>query len=325
MNDIHAKIAATGAYVPPTIITNKDFEKIIDTSDEWITSRTGIGQRHFADGENTSEVGAKAALEILRKSNVDPLDVDLIIVATATGDMDFPSTACLVQGIIGAKNAVAFDVAAACSGFIFAMSIADKYIKSGVYKNALVIGAEVISKILDYTDRTTCVLFGDGAAGVLLTASQIGGVLAEVMGSDGTKGMSLFGGECLPKHAFSNFDGVDRRKLHMDGQAIFDFATRQTPKCIKELLEKSGVDKEQLKYVIPHQANRRIVQVFARKLGIPMEKFYVNIEKYGNTSSASIPIALNEMMENGLLSEGDNIAMAGFGGGLTWGALLLQI
>lgn len=319
------KIAFTGAYVPPYIVKNTDLEKIVDTTDEWIQSRSGIMQRHFAQGENTSELATKAALDMMRKGNIDPLDIDLIIVATASGDFDFPSTACLVQGNIGAKNALAFDVSAACSGFIFALSIADKYIKTGVYRNALVIGAEVLSKILDYDDRTTCVLFGDGAAGVFLTKSETGGILAEEMGSDGTGGMSLFGGECLSGHAFTPMQGQERRKLQMDGKAIFDFATRQTPKCIKSLLTKANMDAEKLKYVIPHQANRRIVQVFARKLGIPMDKFYVNIEEYGNTSSASIPIALNEMMEKGLLTQGDYILIAGFGGGLTWGAMLLEM
>ncbi len=297
----------------------------VDTSDEWIRSRSGIEKRHFSEGENTSDIAAKAALDILKNGNINPLDIDLIIVATVSPDYTTPSTACLVQSKIGASHAVAFDLSAACSGFIFSVSVADKFIKTGVYRNALVIGAEVLSKHLNFKDRSTCVLFGDGAGGVFLEKAEEGGILAEEMGSDGGRGMSLTCAEKKASHIFNSAQAAEDSFLHMDGRAIFDFATRQTPKCILHLLEKSGVSIEQLKYVIPHQANARIVEIISRKTKIPLEKFYMNISEYSNTSAATIPIALNEMMQKGFLQAGDYILMAGFGGGLTWGGLLIKI
>ena len=230
-----------------------------------------------------------------------------------------------MQSKIGASNAVAFDLNAACSGFIFAVSTADKFIKTGIYRNALVIGAEVLSKHLDFKDRGTCVLFGDGSGGVFLENAEEGGILAEEMGSDGNRGMSLTCAEKKASHIFNNEAEEEDNFLHMDGRAIFEFATRQTPKCILNLIEKSGIASEKLKYIIPHQANARIVEIISRKTKIPLEKFYMNISEYSNTSAATIPIALNEMMQKGLLQKGDYILMAGFGGGLTWGGLLIKI
>ncbi len=322
---IFSKIKSTGSYVPEKIITNDMLSQYVDTSDEWIRSRSGIEKRHFSEGENTSDIAAKAALDILKNGNINPLDIDLIIVATVSPDYTTPSTACLVQSKIGASHAVAFDLSAACSGFIFSVSVADKFIKTGVYRNALVIGAEVLSKHLNFKDRSTCVLFGDGAGGVFLEKAEEGGILAEEMGSDGGRGMSLTCAEKKASHIFNSAQAAGDSFLHMDGRAIFDFATRQTPKCILHLLEKSGVSIEQLKYVIPHQANARIVEIISRKTKIPLEKFYMNISEYSNTSAATIPIALNEMMQKGFLQAGDYILMAGFGGGLTWGGLLIKI
>ncbi len=323
---IFSKILFTGAYVPENPISNDDLAKIVDTNDEWIRSRSGIGQRYFSNGENTSDIAAKAGWDVLKKGNIDPKQIDLIIVATVSGDYTTPSTACLVQAALGADNAVAFDVSAACSGFIFAMSIADKYLKSGVYRNALVIGSEVLSKYLDFEDRTTCVLFGDGSAGVYLEASEEpGGILAEDMGSDGARGLALTCGYRKAENGFFGTDRSENSSLQMDGRAVFDFATRQTPKCIRTLLEKSGVPQEKIRYVIPHQANVRIVEVISRKLKIPMEKFYLNLDQYGNTSSATIPIALNEMMTKGMLQKDDIILIVGFGGGLTWGGMIMQL
>lgn len=322
---IYSKILFTGAYVPENSISNDDLSTIVDTNDEWIRTRSGIEQRYFSRGENTSDIAAKAGLDVLNKGNINPKDIDLIIVATVSGDYTTPSTACLVQVALGAENAVAFDISAACSGFIFAMSVADKYIRSGVYRNALVIGAEVLSKYLDFTDRGTCVLFGDGAAGVYMEASDTPGILAEDMGSDGSRGLAL---TCGHRKAENGFFGTNRDEnsfLQMDGRAVFDFATRQTPKCIRILLEKSGIPLEKIRYVIPHQANIRIVEVISRKLKIPMEKFYMNLNQYGNTSSATIPIALNEMMEKGMLQKDDIILIVGFGGGLTWGGMMIQL
>ncbi|MEY8320066.1 beta-ketoacyl-ACP synthase III [Lachnospiraceae bacterium 46-61] len=322
---IFSKIKSTGYYVPEKIITNNILSQYVDTSDEWIRSRSGIEKRHFSEGENTSDIAAKAALDILKNGNVNPLDINLIIVATVSPDYTTPSVACLVQSKIGASNAVAFDLNAACSGFIFAVSTADKFIKTGIYKNALVIGAEVLSKHLNFKDRGTCVLFGDGSGGVFLESAEEGGILAEEMGSDGNKGMSLTCAEKKASHIFNHEIVEEDNFLHMDGRAIFDFATRQTPKCILNLIEKSGIDAEKLKYIIPHQANARIVEIISRKTKIPLEKFYMNISEYSNTSAATIPIALNEMVQKGLLQKGDYILMAGFGGGLTWGGLLIKI
>lgn len=319
-----SKILYTGSYVPDQIIKNNRLSELVDTNDEWIISRTGIKQRHITIDENTSDLAAKAAESIMKKGGINPLDVELIIVATISGDYMIPSTACLVQHKIGAVNAVAFDLTAACSGFIYGLSVADKFIKSGVYKNAIVIGAEVLSKYIDWNDRVTCVLFGDGAAGAYLERSDYGGLIAENIGSDGSRGMSLTSGNVLPKNAFNELSEESDMYIRMDGKAIFDFATRQIPKSIKALVEKTGIDIDEIKYVVPHQANSRIVEVIARKIKVPFEKFYLNIGDYGNTSSASIPIALNEMADKGMLERGDKIILTGFGGGLTWGSILIE-
>lgn len=320
-----SKITATGACVPDMVITNDDMAKIVDTSDEWISSRSGIRRRHFSQGENTSDIAAKAAEMIIKKAGINPLDIELLIVATVSADYTTPSTSCLVQSKIGAENAVAFDIGAACSGFIFGLSIADKYIKSGIYKNAVVIGAEVLSKYLDFEDRGTCVLFGDGAAGVLLQATEERtGILAEEIGSDGAEGMALTGGFSPAGNAFNHIEKTAKRDLYMDGRAIFDFATRNVPKSVKKLLDNAQFNADDLDFVLPHQANSRIVEIISRKLKVPMDKFYMNMDEYGNTSSASIPIALNEMTEKGLIKSGDIGVLTGFGAGLTWGSMLVK-
>lgn len=320
-----SKITATGACVPDMVITNDDMAKIVDTSDEWISSRSGIRRRHFSQGENTSDIATKAAEMIIKKAGINPLDIELLIVATVSADYTTPSTSCLVQSKTGAENAVAFDIGAACSGFIFGLSIADKYIKSGIYKNAVVIGAEVLSKYLDFEDRGTCVLFGDGAAGVLLQATEERtGILAEEIGSDGAKGMALTGGYSPAGNAFNHIEKTAKRDLYMDGRAIFDFATRNVPKSVKKLLDNAQFNADDLDFVLPHQANSRIVEIISRKLKVPMDKFYMNMDEYGNTSSASIPIALNEMTEKGLIKSGDMGVLTGFGAGLTWGSMLVK-
>ena len=319
-----SKILYTGRYVPEKFVKNDDISKIVDTSDEWISSRTGIKNRYISDGDNTSDIAAKTALNILSKGNINALDIELIIVATVSSDYSTPSTACLVQAKIGAKNAVAFDITAACSGFVYALSVADKFIKSGVYRNVLVIGAEVLSKILDWEDRTTCVLFGDGGAGVFIERSDNGGILTEDLGSDGQKGMSLTGSYIAPSNAFNSIKKLPLSYLEMDGRAIFQFATRQIPQSIENIIKKSGIRLEEIKYVIPHQANSRIIESISKKTGINIKKFYLNMENYGNTSSASIPIALDEMVEKGMIIRGDKILFTGFGGGLTWGSILVE-
>ncbi|MGL4789971.1 MAG: beta-ketoacyl-ACP synthase III, partial [Anaerotignaceae bacterium] len=306
-----SKIVSTGAYVPERIVTNDDLAQIVDTTDEWIVSRSGIGNRRFSDEENTSDLASKAAKSIIEKGSINPEEIELIIVATVSPDYTTPSVACLVQDYIGAKNAVAFDVGAACSGFVFAMSVADKFIKCNVYRNALVIGAEVLSKHLDFEDRGTCVLFGDGAGGAFLQASEEGGIIAENIGSDGSKGMALTGGVWPVVNAFNGKERVQDYSLKMDGRAIFDFATRQVPKSILKLLDETGINIDEIDIVVPHQANSRIVEVISRKVKIPLDKFYMNLFNYGNTSSATMPIALNELRDSGKIKKGNKVLLCG--------------
>lgn len=323
---ITSKIVATGAEIPAQVITNDDLAKIVDTNDEWISQRTGIKERHISGGENLSELATKAAKQILERANVDAKEIDLIIVATVTADYGTPSAACMVQKEIGADNAVAFDITAACSGFLFGLSVADKFIRCGVYKKALVIGGEVLSKIVDWTDRSTCVLFGDGAAGVLLERSEDEqGLVLEELGSQGSGYEVLTEGYTPASNAFNDVEPLQKQDyVYMDGREVFKFATKKIVSSVSHVMEKAGVTADDIKYFIPHQANARIVEVSAKKLKIPYEKFYMNIDRYGNTSAASIPIALNEMNEKNLLQKGDKIILCGFGGGLTWGSVLIN-
>jgi 3-oxoacyl-[acyl-carrier-protein] synthase-3 len=323
---IRSKIAATGAGIPEQVITNDDLAKIVDTSDEWISQRTGIRERHISGGEDLSFYAAKSANQILSRAGVAPEEVELIIVATVTADYGTPSAACMVQKEIGAVHAVAFDVTAACSGFLYAVSVADKFIRCGVYKNALVIGGEILSKIVDWTDRSTCVLFGDGAAGVLLERTETSeGVLVEELGAQGDMYEVLTEGRVPPANAFNQVEPLKGQDyVYMDGREVFKFATKKIVSSVSRVLEQAGITADEVKYFVPHQANARIVEVAAKKLKVPYERFYMNIQHYGNTSAASIPIALNEMFEKGLLEKGDKIILCGFGGGLTWGTVLIQ-
>lgn len=322
---ITSKIVATGAGLPEQIITNDDLAKIVDTSDEWISQRTGIKERRISSGENLSVLASRAAKQIIERAGIEAEEIDLIIVATCTADYGTPCLACMVQKEIGAVNAVAFDVTAACSGFLFATSVADKFIRCGVYKNALVIGGELLSKIIDWTDRSTCVLFGDGAAGVLLERTEgDDGIIIEELGSQGDMYEVLTAGYTAASNAFNDVPPLDKMDfVHMDGREVFKFATKKIAESVSRVMDKAGVTSEEIKYFVPHQANARIVEVAARKLDIPYEKFYMNIERFGNTSSASIPTALNEMNEKGLLQKGDKVILCGFGGGLSWGTILL--
>ncbi len=321
---VTSRIKATGAYAPAQIITNDDLARVIDTSDEWIRSRTGICSRHLSSGENTAEIAAKAGMQILERSKVAAEEIDLLIVGTITPDYLTPSVACMVQKELGLTNAVAFDVTAACSGFMYALSIADKYIRSGVYRNAIVIGAEVLSKIIDWTDRSTCCLFGDGAGGVYIEASEDAGILCEEMGSDGFSYEALIGGLVPPSNRFNDVPALSAMQfVEMDGRAVFKFATKTVSHSILQVLEKAGVKAGEVAHIIPHQANSRIVEIIAKKTMIPLEKFYLNLDHFANTSSATIPLALNEMNEKGMLKAGEKILMTGFGGGLTWGTVLL--
>ena len=317
-------IKAVDYYVPEKVVTNDDLSNIVETNDEWIATRTGIRRRHLSTGENTSEFCIEVGKKLLSKTNTNPEDVDLIIVATITSDYSTPSTAFLVQGALGCVNAWAFDLSAACSGFVYALSVADKFVKSGQYKKVLVFGAETLSKIVDWTDRATCVLFGDGAGGALVEPSEDSGIIDEDMHSKGEDGIKLTGGERKVRNMVCNPEEENKNYLEMDGRAIFNFATKTVPKSVSILLERNNLTVDDIKYIVPHQANSRIIEVVAKKLKTTMDKFFIDVDEFGNTSAASIPIALGHMDSKGLLKKGDYIIITGFGGGLTWGSTLIK-
>ena len=318
------KIISFGSYVPERVVKNEELQKVVDTSDEWISSRTGIKERRISEGDNTSDLAAKAAMVALKRTNLNPEDIDLIIVATTSPDNFTPATACVVQGLLGAVNAFCFDMNAACSGFLFALNTAAQFIKTGQCKTALVIGAEVLSKIVDWTDRNTCVLFGDGAGAVVVTASEVPGILSVHSGSDGSKGMVLTC-KASPLNNLFVKDETSNSYIAMNGKEVFKFAVKVIPDSVEKLLRDTNLTLQDIKYIVPHQANMRIIDFAAKKLEVDIDKFYVNLDRFGNTSAASIPIALNEMYEKGLLLKGDKIIAVGFGGGLTWGAALIEI
>ncbi|HEL1810780.1 TPA: ketoacyl-ACP synthase III [Streptococcus suis] len=322
----HAKISQVAHYLPKKIVTNDDLAQQMDTSDEWIRSRTGIGQRHIVTGETTSDLASQVARKLLEKSQLDASEIDFIIVATITPDASMPSTAAMVQAAIGAKKAFAYDLVAACSGFVFALSTAEKLLASGVYKRGLVIGAETLSRSVDWSDRSTAVLFGDGAGGVLLEACEQSSFLAEILRTDGSRGASLTAGIDQKETPFST-QSRQQPFIQMEGRAIFEFATRDVTATMAELLEQADMTVDCVDYFLLHQANIRILDKMARKLGVAREKFPANMDKYGNTSAASLPILLSECVESGMLrlDGSQTVLMAGFGGGLTWGTLLLQL
>ncbi|MBY5023308.1 beta-ketoacyl-ACP synthase III [Streptococcus suis] len=322
----HAKISQVAHYLPKKIVTNDDLTQQMDTSDEWIRSRTGIGQRHIVTGETTSDLASQVARKLLEKSQLDASEIDFIIVATITPDASMPSTAAMVQAAIGAKKAFAYDLVAACSGFVFALSTAEKLLASGVYKRGLVIGAETLSRSVDWSDRSTAVLFGDGAGGVLLEACEQPTFLAEILRTDGGRGASLTAGIDQKETPFST-QSRQQPFIQMEGRAIFEFATRDVTATMAELLEQADMTVDRVDYFLLHQANIRILDKMARKLGVAREKFPANMDKYGNTSAASLPILLSECVESGMLrlDGSQTVVLAGFGGGLTWGTLLLQL
>lgn len=318
------KIIGTGSYVPSNIVTNDDIAQFVDTNDKWISERTGIKERRISKDENTSIIAINAAKMALENSNIKPEELDLIILATATPDYFFPSTACLVQKELGAVNATCFDISAACTGFIYGISTATQFIKTGQSKTALVIGAEVLSKIMDWSDRNTCVVFGDAAGAAVLQRSDEKGMISIFTGSDGNGGEFL---ECpaVPlNNIFNGREEANKNKITMNGREIFKFATKIINQCIGKVLENTEYSLEDIKYIVPHQANIRIIEYTAKKLNIDVSKFYIDLDKYGNTSSASIPVALDEMVQKGLLNKGDKIILVGFGGGLTYGAELIE-
>lgn len=320
-------IIGTGSYVPEKTITNHDLENYVDTSDEWIVTRTGIKTRHFAD-ENTatSDLAFEASKKALEAAQLDAKEIDLIIVATITPDMSFPSTACILQDRLKATNAAAFDLSAACSGFLYSVTVAESMIKVGLYKNVLVVGAECLSKILDMKDRNTCVLFGDGAGAVVMGPVEEGrGILASDLGADGSGAEYL----TLPAGGSRNpatKETVENRMhyISMQGKGVFKFAIRAMNKASKKVVKAANLTVEDVDYLVPHQANIRIIEAAAKRLKLPMDKVKVNLDKYGNISAGSIPIALDEAVREGAITSGDHVVLVGFGGGLTWGSCLIK-
>lgn len=322
----YAKISQVAHYVPKQVVSNDDLAQVMETSDEWISSRTGIRKRHVSQTEQTSDLATEVARKLLAKGNLSADEIDFILVATITPDSTMPSTAAIVQANIGATSAFAYDLSAACSGFVFALSTAEKLIASGVYQKGIVIGAEVLSKSVDWSDRTTAVLFGDGAGGVLLEASHEPHFLAEKLRTDGSRGAHLTSGVTGLTSPFSDKEDSELY-LKMDGRAIFEFAVRDVTKSIADLLAEKDLTPAAIDTFLFHQANIRILQKMARKLGIEMDKIPANMMEYGNTSAASIPILLSECVENGnwKLDGSRTVLMSGFGGGLTWGTLIVKL
>lgn len=314
------KITATARYLPEKVVTNDDLAEWMDTSDEWIQSRTGIKQRHIAESENTSDMCIKVAEKLIDKAQIDPESLDFIIVATMSPDYTSPSVACLVQGKLGAKKAMAFDVTAACAGFIYALATAENFMRSGM-KRGIVIGGEKISKLLDWQDRSSAVLFGDGAAGVLLEASSEPSIIKQMLRSDGERALALTSGFRQNSNIFHEAPEASTT-LAMDGRGIWNFAMNDVTKSLKEFIGDESVD-----YYLLHQANKRIIEKIARKMSEPIEKFPMNLMDYGNTSAASIPILLDELVEDQTLSlDGtQKVVLTGYGGGLAWGNLLIQL
>ena len=322
----YARIIGTGSYLPPRRLTNTDLaaelaQHGVETSDEWIVERTGIRARHFAASDVTSsDLALEASKKALEAAGLQPQDIDLIIVATSTPDMVFPSTACILQKKLGANGCPAFDVQAVCSGFVYALTVADSMIKTGIAKRALVVGSEVFSRILDFNDRTTCVLFGDGAGAVVLEASETPGILATDLHADG----SHVGILCVPGNV-SGGQVLGDPLLKMDGQAVFKLAVGVLEKAARATLEKAGLTDSDIDWLVPHQANIRIMQSTARKLKLPMEKVMVTVDQHGNTSAASIPLALDVGVREGRITAGQTVLLEGVGGGFTWGAVLLKM
>jgi 3-oxoacyl-[acyl-carrier-protein] synthase III len=325
---VRAKITAVGTYVPPRLLTNSDLEKLVDTTDQWILERTGISQRHIVDkGVSTSDLAVEAAKKALAAANLVPSDIDAIIVATVTPDMMFPSTACLVQNKLGAAGVWGFDLSAACSAFLYALQTGAQFVSTGAHKRVMVIGADVMSSIIDYTDRATCIIFGDGAGAVILEASEDEslGLIDFVHEVDGSGGSSLFmpgGGSLNP----STHETVDKKMhfVHQDGQAVFKFAVRKMADACERLLLRNGLKGSDIDVFIPHQANLRIIQATGDRLGLNPESVIINIKEFGNTTAGTIPLAMNTALERGKLKKGDLVLLASVGAGYTVGASLLR-
>jgi 3-oxoacyl-[acyl-carrier-protein] synthase-3 len=324
---IRTRVLGTGSFAPEKVLSNHDLERMVDTSNEWIIERTGIEERRIADKSVTSsDLAVEAARMALDAASLKPEDIDLILVATATPDMIFPATACIVQDRLGAKKAAAFDILAACSGFLFALASADAFIRSGIYKKALVIGAETLSKITDWTDRNTCVLFGDGAGAVVLVAEEDGrGILSTHLHTDGSMADLLCipgGGSLNPASLLSVESGL--HFIKMKGNETFKVAVRALEEVVVEALEHNGYSSSDIDVLVPHQANLRIIQATAKRLNLPMEKVVITLNKYGNTSAASVPMALDEAVRDGRIKDGSLVILEAFGGGLSWASALIK-
>ncbi|UNK50408.1 ketoacyl-ACP synthase III [Lysobacter sp. S4-A87] len=321
---IYSRIAGTGSYLPEKVLTNDDLAKFIDTSDEWIAARTGIRERHIAaEGETTSDLAYHASVRALEAAGVDAKDLDLIVVGTTTPDLIFPSTACLLQHRIGAGGCAAFDVNAACSGFVYALTVADKFIRSGAARTVLVVGAETLTRMLDWSDRSTCVLFGDGAGAVVLKADTETGILSTHMHADGGK-KELLWNPVGVSVGFKPDEPNAGVKVLMTGNEVFKHAVKALDSVVEETLEANGLDRHDIDWLIPHQANLRIIEATAKRLDMPMDRVIVTVDKHGNTSSGSVPLALDEAVRSGRVQRGQLVLLEAFGGGFTWGSALLR-
>lgn len=320
----YSRITGTGSYLPENIVTNADLEKIVDTNDEWIQSRSGIQERRIAaDDEFTCDLAEKAAVNAIRSAGIQNRDIDLIVVATTTADLVFPSTACLLQQRLGIEGPPAFDIQAVCAGFLFAIDVADKFIRTGSAKCALVVGAETFSRIIDWSDRRTCVLFGDGAGAVILEASDEPGILSTHLHSDG-KYQDLL---CVPVGVSRNFDKIKSGAAFttMQGGEVFRWAVTAMSDIVDETLQANDMSRDDIDWLIPHQANIRIINAVGKRAKIPPEKVIVTVQKHGNTSAASVPLALDEAVRDGRIKKGQIVLIEGFGGGFTWGSALIKI
>ncbi len=321
---VYSRIAGTGSYLPAKVLTNDDLAKIVDTSDEWIASRTGIRERHIAaEGETTGDLAFHAAVRAMEAAGVEASELDLIVLGTTTPDLVFPSTACLLQHRLGADGCAAFDVNAACSGFVYALSVADKFIRSGSAKTVLVVGAETLTRMVDWTERTTCVLFGDGAGAVVLKADGETGILSTHLHADGGKKELLWN----PVGVSVGFQENEPRagvRIRMAGSEVFKYAVKALDGIVDETLEANGLDRHDIDWLIPHQANLRIIEATARRLDMPMDRVIVTVDKHGNTSSGSVPLALDTAIRSGNVERGQLLLLEAFGGGFTWGSALLR-
>ena len=321
---VYARIAGTGSYLPEKVLTNDDLSKIVDTSDEWIAARTGIRERRIAaDGETTGDLAYHASVRALEAAGVDASELDLIVLGTTTPDLVFPSTACLLQHRLGANGCAAFDVNAACSGFVFALAVADKFIASGAAKTVLVVGSETLTRMVDWTERTTCVLFGDGAGAVVLKADSETGILSTHLHADGGK-KELLWSPVGVSVGFKEHEKNAGVRINMAGSDVFKHAVKALDSVVEETLEANGLDRHDIDWLIPHQANLRIIEATAKRLDMPMERVIVTVDRHGNTSSGSVPLALDEAVRSGRVQRGQLVLLEAFGGGFTWGSALLR-